>query len=170
MKLKKASLIFLSLLFFILVFIVGVRHGQNVERTNKVIDILISIPPSPTAQPTQKPLEFKTYSNKNCGVTFLYPNRLEIKESSQSAVFTENEDRPIEVDCQKVNNISAILEDKNAASTEVVFKTKKTQAKTLDRGEKIAFSFKNTTNNKTIFISIVKSLYPLFEKSLEFIL
>lgn len=48
---KKTSYIFLFLLFIILIFILGVRYGQKVEKNNKVVDYILSITPYPTYTP-----------------------------------------------------------------------------------------------------------------------
>lgn len=169
MKLKKSSIIFLSILFIVLVFTIGVRYGQRVEKTNKIINYVISLPPSPSPQPTQKPLEFKTYSNKICGIQFIYPKSFDIKDSSQSAIFSDKKEKQIEVNCEKENDILGLLEDENIASGEVALKSKKTQTKILDKDQTYAFKFLNPKNAKTIFVAVKKSLYPLFEKSLEFL-
>jgi len=169
MQLKKTSIIFLLILFIVLIFIIGVRYGQRVEKTNKIINYLISLPPSPTLQPTQKPLEFKTYSIKDCGISFLYPQNLKLKSASEEATFKEDDQTKIEISCSKKNKISAILDDEKAATGEITLKAKKTQTKIVNKGQTYAFKFLNLKNAKTIFVTISKSLYPLFEKSLEFL-
>ena len=170
MSLKKSSLIFLLILFIILVFIIGVRYGQRVEKTNKTINYLISLPPSPSPQPTQIPLEFKTFSNKVCGISFLYPQHFKVKIASQEAIFKEDAETKIELSCSPKNKMAAILEDEKTASGELTFKAKKIPIKTIDKGQTYVLKFLNPKNAKTIFVSISKSLYPFFEKSLEFIL
>ena len=49
MKIK--SYLFLFFLVVILVFILGVRYGQKVERNNKVVDYILSITPFPSSPP-----------------------------------------------------------------------------------------------------------------------
>ncbi|MFA5770185.1 MAG: hypothetical protein WC894_01660 [Patescibacteria group bacterium] len=49
MKLK--PFLFLFFLITILVFILGVRYGQRVEKNNKVVDYILSITPFPTYTP-----------------------------------------------------------------------------------------------------------------------
>lgn len=171
MNLKRGSIFFLLFLFIILVFIVGVRYGQRVEKTNKIINYLISLPPTQTPQPTQKPVEFQTYSNKSCGIQFLYPNFLtKIQEASTGARFTEGNDTTLTVECDKKSVMKSILEDQTIATQEVTFKNKKITVKAEAVGGKeiLVFNYINPKNNKMIFIYVDKSLYPLFEKSLEF--
>ncbi|OQY66272.1 hypothetical protein B6D29_02870 [Microgenomates bacterium UTCPR1] len=52
---KKAQIIFLLTLLSILIFIVGFRSGQKVEKTNKIIDFITSITPYPTYTPYPSP-------------------------------------------------------------------------------------------------------------------
>lgn len=48
---KKTSYVFLFFLFVVLIFILGVRYGQKVEKNNKVVDYILSITPYPTYTP-----------------------------------------------------------------------------------------------------------------------
>jgi len=73
--------LFLLTLFIVLVFIVGVRYGQYVEKTNKIINYTLSI--TPTKPPTPTPTwVFEEYKSKKWGVKFSYPSFLEIKEAT----------------------------------------------------------------------------------------
>jgi len=54
---KTKSYVFLYVMILILIFILGVRYGQRVEKNNKVIDYLLSITPS--LLPTPTPPEIK---------------------------------------------------------------------------------------------------------------
>lgn len=163
------------ILFLILVFIVGVRYGQRVEKTNKVVNYLISLPPSPTIQPTQKPLEFKTYKHDGCKIQFLYPSSLKkIQESSLSARLAGGA-HILEFDCAK-DSAQKLLESEKLATAEIKFKEKslkgrlKPDIRTVVGAEPFfLFNISHPLTAKNIFVEISKSLYPLFEKSLEFI-
>lgn len=48
---KKTSYVFLLFLIVILIFILGIRYGQKVEKNNKVVDYILSITPYPTYTP-----------------------------------------------------------------------------------------------------------------------
>lgn len=48
---KTKPYLFLFFLAIILVFILGVRYGQRVEKNNKVVDYILSITPFPTYTP-----------------------------------------------------------------------------------------------------------------------
>lgn len=170
MKLKKTSIIFLLVLFIILIFIVGVRYGQRVEKANKIINYLISLPPSPTLQPTQIPLGFKTYAQKQCGLQFLYPHSFKKdQDSSTSAILSRDKHKEIELYCSKNQSIIDILDDKDLITEEIIFKGKKIQAKSVSQNKTYVFRFIHPKNSQTIYVTILKSLFPLFEKSLEFL-
>lgn len=79
MKLK--SYFFLIFLFVVLVFILGVRYGQKVEKNNKVIDYLLRLP-SPTVPISPTPPAYTEYKSKKWGLKFTYPANLEIKEDA----------------------------------------------------------------------------------------
>lgn len=79
MKIK--SYLFLFFLICILIFILGVRYGQNVEKNNKVINYLLSITPT-SLPPTPIPVKYKDYKSKKWGLKFTYPAGLEIKEDA----------------------------------------------------------------------------------------
>jgi hypothetical protein len=62
----------------------GVRYGQKVEKTNKVIDFILSITPtqSPTPTPT---IGYQQYKSPRWGLKFKYPDNLILKESTRQA-------------------------------------------------------------------------------------
>jgi len=83
---KPKTLVLVTTLLLILFFILGVRYGQKVEKTNKVIDYILSITPTPkpTNTPTPTPLVFENYKSKRWGIRFKYPANFEIKESTNT--------------------------------------------------------------------------------------
>ncbi len=82
---KKSSYIFLTILIGVLLFILGVRYGQNVEKTNKAINYLISLPPTKAPEPTPTPWKIEDYKSKKWGLHFYFPSFLQIKEDPTSA-------------------------------------------------------------------------------------
>ncbi|MGB9707524.1 MAG: hypothetical protein ACPL1D_02095 [Microgenomates group bacterium] len=84
---RMKSYLLLTFLLMILFFILGVRYGQKVEKTNKVIDYFLSITPTPipTHTPTLTPITFEEYKSKRWGLKFKYPSNLQIKESTNTA-------------------------------------------------------------------------------------
>lgn len=162
------------ILFFILVaiiiFIIGIRYGQNVEKANKIIDFEASIPPTKSI-PTDIPLEFKNYKNSDCGIGFIYPANLTIQgSSSDSASFISNNEILIQIACKKnKNGIESIKKQDNVATNEVEFKKKKIIIDKSDDNGKTYYSFKllNQKKNTSTTITIEKKLFPLFESSYE---
>lgn len=174
MRGKAGPYILIAMLLVILMFILGVRYGQRVEKTNKMIDYLISLPPSATLQPTQIPLNFKEYSHKGCGIKFLYPSSLEkTEESSLSAKLSSISS--LTFDCSNGNKIADLLQNEKMATAELTFKSKLIEGKIkpdprMVVGAEPWFVFKiiHPRTAKNIFIELSKSLYPLFEKTLEY--
>ncbi len=167
MRQKRGPYIFLIILIIVLVFILGIRYGQSVEKTNKVIDYFLSLPPT-KPQTTPAPLRFETYTNKVCGIKFLYPSFLKKEEdSSDSARFAEKNITVLVLSCKEKNEVLSLLEDKNIASQEITLKEKKVTAK-LNKNNFI-FEFKNPKNHKTLYLLINQNLFPLFESSLQYL-
>jgi len=143
MNIKSGPVIFLLILTIILIFILGVRYGQRIEKANKIINYALNLSPTPTLQPTQIPLGFNEYLHKTCGVKFLYPSSLLLeKETTNSAIFSEKNQQLIKLSC----DLKPILATNEADLLQRV----------------------NTRNGKTIRIIVGESLRPLIEKSLEF--
>jgi len=80
---KPKSIVLVALLFVVLSFILGVRYGQKVEKTNKVVDFVLSITPTPRP-PTPTPITYQEYKSRKWGLKFTYPAGLEVKESSKT--------------------------------------------------------------------------------------
>lgn len=90
MTIKKTPYIFLAILFIILAFILGARYGQRVEKTNKAIDYLISLPPTKAPLPTPTPWKKEDYKSKKWGLHFYFPSFLKVREDpTGSAVYIE---------------------------------------------------------------------------------
>lgn len=83
---RKAPLIFIFVLALVLIFIIGFRSGQQVEKTNEAIDFVLSITPSPTSlpSPSPTPVKYQDYKSKRWGLKFTYPEGLEVKEDATS--------------------------------------------------------------------------------------
>lgn len=144
---KKGPWIVLLILFLILIFVVGVRYGQQVEKANKVIDFVISLTPSPPTQtPTPAPIEYKTYIGKQCATQFLYPSYIKlIKEASDSARFEQNNEVKIQYSCA--------LKDPKYATDSAALVNK---------------SFYNSLTGRTVYFNLEKGLLPLIERSITF--
>ena len=78
---KIKSYVFLFVITLILIFILGVRYGQKVEKNNKIVDYVLSITPT-SIPPTPTPVKYLDYKSKKWGLKFTYPSNLEIKEDA----------------------------------------------------------------------------------------
>ncbi len=93
---KKGPFYLISGLLLILFFIVGVRYGQRVEKTNKNISAILSTTPKPTSY------EYKKYKNDFCALEFSYPNNLKLsKETTSSAEFKSKKVAVLNFSCDK---------------------------------------------------------------------
>ena len=167
-KNKLGPYVFIAFLVIALFFILGVRYGQKVEKTNKTIDYLISL--TPAKSPTPAPIGFKPYINKVCGLSFLYPSTINLdKNATDTAEFFQDKKLKIKIDCTK-KIISPSMAETKVATEEIMLKNKKmiVEVSRNDQGFLYQFSLKNSINLKNINVVIEKNLYPLFEKSLEF--
>lgn len=163
MKLK--SYLLLSVLTVVLFFILGVRYGQRVEKTNKILNYIKTISPTPNLTPT-KPIEFIFHQNKECKIEFLYPTMFEIKQSSTSALFSQNNKTVIEYSCDKTNKIQKLFEDPRIATTEILFKNKKIVAKTIDDASLYVLKILQSKTGQYVYLSVSKNLLPLIDSTL----
>lgn len=171
MNKKLTPYFFLIVLVVVLFFILGFRSGQQVEKTNKIINILISIPPTQTPAPTSPLLAFQTYTHKGCGINFLYPNSLlPDKESSEEASFkstasVKKKDIFLTISCfPQTFTERPVIQNKDWE--------KKFQNQTVIMHQTVdgltQFMIKHPISRKFVTISVSDSLLPLLEKSLTF--
>ncbi|MDH7475926.1 MAG: hypothetical protein QHH09_00440 [Microgenomates group bacterium] len=86
----KKPYLFLVFLIVVLSFVLGVRYGQQVEKTNKFIDYLTSLSPTKPSSPTPTPWIIENYRSKKWGLRFYFPSFLSVKEDPTSpAVYIE---------------------------------------------------------------------------------
>ncbi len=142
---KPGPYIFIFTLITVLLFIIGFRWGGQVEKANKAINFFLSLPPTKPPAPTSPPLEFKTYTHQECGLSFLYPAFFKIEKESSITATLKNENKFLNFNCKKNNSLEPTIDPK--------YKT---------------FEKLNPKNNKNIVFVVEKSLLPLLEKSLEF--
>jgi len=87
---KRTPYFFLGLLLLVLLFILGVRYGQYVEKANRLAGSLANVAPSATSAPLTDPLTFRTYRHIPCGVQFLLPaSFITVKEGSEGAMLQD---------------------------------------------------------------------------------
>lgn len=161
MSKKLIPYFFLAALVAVLLFILGVRYGQQVEKVNKVISYIKNLPPTPTLAPTTSPLAFTDYVHADCKVSFLLPNELEkTSESSASAVFsTRDKKLGIALSCEKK---SLAQEEKET----VVILNKTVRAYEIQTKDTVSYRFYHINTGKIITITTAKQYLPLLQKSL----
>lgn len=160
---RKLPFYFLGALFILLVFMIGLRYGQQVERVNKITSYLISIPPSPTKTPTLPPFSLIAYHHKNCDVSFSFPNSFHIeKETSMSANLVEGKTTHLTLSCDPKTIIPAQDELKTATDE---LKLQEKAMKYISLGDNTRFVY--TKNKKNILFTVSSIYLPLFEKSIE---
>jgi len=163
MSKKSLPYFFLAFLFVVLVFILGVRYGQQVEKVNKNVSYLMSLPPSPTIAPTAPPLAFSEYAHEGCKVSFLIPNELEkTTESTSSALFSSrNKKLGIALSCEKKPLIKA--DGELAITLNKTIRTYETQTK-----DTASYRFYHLNTAQVVTITIAKQYLPLLQQSLSF--
>ncbi|MBI1863030.1 hypothetical protein HYS00_02845 [Candidatus Microgenomates bacterium] len=148
---SRGPYIAITVLIAIAVFMGGVRYGQRIEQLNKKITYLISLtprPPSPSPLPTPLSVTYKTYANKQCPVSFLYPSYLKkTKETSMSAQF----------DLDDVPQLAFSCELKKPAFTDFTKEVVATEAAKL-----------NVATGRKIYFKLNPDLLPLLESSIEY--
>lgn len=159
MSKKSIPYLFLAFLGAVLLFILGVRYGQRVEKVNKTISYLVSLPPSPTVAPTLPPLGFETYSHKDCGVSFLVPNLVEkTNESTTSALFSTQEKKlALAVSCEKKPLIQTKEEKSITLNTLRVYETTTKDAS--------SYRIYNPKNALIVTVTASKEYLPLLQRS-----
>ena len=172
---KLRPYMFLLILIILIIFILGVRYGQRVEKNNKVIEWYLTRMPTPTAPviPTVIEIDYDTYKDKTCGVSFLYPKNLKTESSTASAVFKSSDgttELTLQCDRQQ-NKLISQLDTAKLATKEMTFKQQQIQAREgqLNTGKSmVGFTIRNPINNEFVLFNLNKNLYPLIEKTLQF--
>lgn len=164
MSKKSLPYIFLAFLFAVLLFILGVRYGQRVEKVNKTISYLVSIPPTPTLAPTTTPLSFAEYSHTGCKVSFLIPNDLtKTTESSGSALFTTSTKKlGLAISCEK----KSLVKEENELPVTINKTIRAYETQTKDT---MSYRFYHVHTAKIVTITIMKPYLPLLQRSLAIV-
>lgn len=118
-KRKRMPYIFVGLLIAIIIFIGGIRYGQNIEKTNKNISYLLSVTPTKAVTPSQIPtISYSLYTHKGCSISFLKPSYIKkIKETSASAVLESNNQERLEFNCSIDKKAFSNIDQKNATNS-----------------------------------------------------
>ncbi len=166
---KKAPYILLLALFVILIFIVGVRYGQRVERANKSIDYVLSLTPtlSPTT-PTPQVVTYDTYSHQGCRVSFLYSSVLQLeRQTATAALFTMSGSPALTLQCLASPPVTSA---KKGETVPITFQGKSIAAEKRKVGASnlLVFTLTHPTTGRSLEFAVAPSQYPLLEKSLTY--
>lgn len=167
---KPGPYIFIVALVIVLIFVIGVRYGQQVEKVNKETSFLLTKYPEPSPTPTSSPTKYKTIVLKSCGISFLIPDTLTIeRETSSSSTITDAKKEALALDCDSASSLQTMLDDKKIASASITFKNKTYSVKEK-KGDNNVYIFKLVAFAKQpLNILVSKTLLPLFDKTLEII-
>lgn len=163
------STILLLILVSIVLFMIGINLGKQIERSDKKYDAMLSITPAPTmASPTNPPLSFKSYMNKGCGVSLVLPKTMVEKTASLSASITEGSNL-IKLSCdpkviQEFTRKKGKTNEKDLQ--EYIYGGRTiTGIRVKDRD---LFTLVNSTTGKTILFETSQNMTDLVLKSVEF--
>lgn len=165
---KKAPYVLLFVLVVILIFIVGVRYGQRVEKANKTIDYIVSLTPkAPPLTPTPQVITYDTYAHQGCRVSFLYPSTLEVeRQTATAALLTVSGSPAITVQCLTAPSPTSTKKQ----TVPLIFQGKSIVAEKRKVGDVtlVAFNLTHPATGRTLEFAVEESLYPLLERSLTF--
>lgn len=107
---QKAPLILLLSLTLVLIFIVGVRYGQHVEKTNKQNAYNANLTPQPIPTTQMKRIKYGVFTHKPCKIEFVIPDSLrKTKESSVAAFFESGSGENLSFTCDQTASGTAAL-------------------------------------------------------------
>lgn len=170
MSKKAGPYIFIVTLVIVLIFVIGVRYGQKVEKINKETSYLLTKYPMLSPTPTSSPTEYKTIVLKTCGISFLIPNTLTIdRETSSSAKISDVKKEVLFVDCDSISSLQAVLDDIKIATAAIKFKNKTYTVKEKKGDNNVYIFILKAFAKQPLNILVSKTLLPLFDKTLEII-
>lgn len=169
---KRGPIIFILLLVSMLVFILGVQYGKKVNIADEALSIFLSITPSLTPSVSLQPdATYDVYRNETCGISFLYPSSLQLRDaSSEASLFSSNQSKILTIKC--LDQLAPSQKPhENIATSSVELQKFSIVGEELEQkeGTYIKFSQKHPYNGRIITAVIRKSLLPLIEKTFEFI-
>lgn len=171
-KRKIIPYIFLTSLLAIIIFMLGLRHGQSVEKTNKQIDFILSITPTKKIEPSPLPtITFSVFTHENCEISFIKPSYLVVKkESSTGALLDSSMNEKINIDCIDSKKITQSNDQKNATISSILLNNQKvTGTKREIDTDFIELTFANSKKQLTYTFIIHKNIYPIFERTFTFL-
>lgn len=169
---KPQSYLIIFILFAIAVFIIGVRYGQRVEYENKQFRFALSITPvkiTVTPPPMDTLIGQSSFSHKDCGISFLYPQILKKESESKTGAKLSTPDSKegrISFTCNQ--NKTQYEKDLQVIKIKNKMKFQGKEIDVYTSGDVYSFMLYNNLNSKYILFKIDNRLYSLLEKTLEF--
>lgn len=154
----------------------GNRYGQEVEKANKILDVLLSITPSPSLMPTEPAAEQISYQEivlEECNLSFLVPEMYAGDLSSDEAVLKTSDSKTgAEITCNPRSPVATILTDEVGATAEVTLDQEEIVASvgaflSSEDSTFYAFTVEQESQNKSVRVIISEELLPLFVRSLK---
>lgn len=173
---RKLPLLFIIVLLVVGAFMAGNRYGQEVEKANKILDVLLSITPSPSIAPTEIVTEDVSYQEivlEECGVSFLVPEMYTGDLSSDEAVLkTSDSTTSAEVSCNPRSSLATVMTDEQGATAEVELNDEAITASVgaflaTENTTFYAFTLDSGSQNNSVRVIISEGLLPLFIRSLK---
>jgi hypothetical protein len=173
---RKLPLLFIVVLLILGAFMAGNRYGQEVEKANKILGVLLSITPSPSIVPTEigaQDVSYQEVTLKECGISFLVPEIYTGDLASDEAVLkTSDRTTGIEVSCNPRSSIASIMTDEQDATTEVQLNEKEVTASvgaflSAEDTKFYAFVIESESQNNSVRVIINERLLPLFIRTLK---
>ena len=170
MPAKKGPMFLILLLVLTLVLVLGIRYGQHIELQNKKNLAILSLTPSRNPSPSSIKISFKTYSNKSCGLSFLYPSSITLaKESTDEARFTQAGSQvAITMSCKKDVKLPSGIQKVTTSEAQFQKKNIKVQSYIVNGSPLFFMPVTNPSTSKVVYFLLDKNLFPLLEKSLSF--
>jgi hypothetical protein len=160
------SIIFLLILISLVLFLVGINVGKEVEKTNqKIVITPTKIIEKPTV--TSIPIAYETFIQSECGVTFLYPKNLKESNISSGSASLLSAQETIKVTCN-TKDVADFTNNKEKYKDEGLVTLNNQKINLYSQDGISFFLYKNPYNGKSIIFEVTKNLQSLVLKTVEF--
>lgn len=163
---KKGPYILLLSLLAILIFILGLQYGKHIQKIDKTNEYILSLTPSVQPTPTiHEVTGYTTFSNKGCGISFLYPSNFILKKetSTEAQIQTANNNEGIYMQCDPSQ-----IDEPKGASTEAQIASEDALLYKDSSSPYLEMRIRNS-DNKLVQIQMLKELEPLISNSFSFV-
>lgn len=175
MSIKKKGhllpILFLLILFSICIFIVGIKYGESVAKTDTIISYIRKTYPTQKPVPTsEEKIKYITFEAKDCNISFVYPSNLK-KTIVANANYLTNSTHGIYYACPP-NELKVDLSIKSASvSFSLNESTISAEVGKYDKkitGEQVLFTITHPETKKEISFLVSSELLDLVTNSLKF--